>query len=81
MMKATFCGQPQGMFTVTVTKPEHGVFEIMPALPAGGMLPAGSVITVAATPAYGFAVDGVFDTIPGAFGRKACETDSDPRLQ
>ena len=76
MAEATLLGQTQAMFTVTVTKPENGTIAISPDLPDDGKLPAGSVVTVTATPAPGFAVDSVFYAIRGHFGREAYETAS-----
>ena len=37
-------------FTVTLVPPVHGKVQLTPALPADGKYPAGTVVTVAATP-------------------------------
>jgi acetyl esterase len=44
-------------FTVTGVPPEHGKVALKPALPADGKYPAGTVVTVAATPDPVFAID------------------------
>lgn len=54
-------------FTITAQKPENGTISISPALPADGKVAPGTVFTVTATPAPGFAIDSVFYSIPGRF--------------
>ncbi len=54
-------------FTITVRNPENGTIAITPALPADGKVAPGSVFTVTATPAPGFAIDSVNYSIAGRF--------------
>ncbi len=54
-------------FTITVRNPENGTIAITPALPADGKVAPGTVFTVTATPAPGFAIDSVNYTIAGRF--------------
>jgi len=58
-----------GSFTVTLVPPVHGKVQLIPSLPAEGKYPAGTVITVTATPDPGYAVDSVWYSIPGRFGQ------------
>ncbi len=58
-----------GPFTVTLVPPIHGKVTVTPALPADGKLPAGSVITLTATPDPGYALDSTWYTVPGQFGQ------------
>jgi acetyl esterase/lipase len=68
-----------GTFTVTLDPPVHGKVQVTPALPSGGTVPAGTVITVTATPDPGYAVDSVWYSIPGRFGQAYHET-TEPKL-
>jgi acetyl esterase len=54
-------------FTIRVQNPENGSIAISPELPADGKVAAGSVFTVKATPAPGFAIDSVYYSLPGRF--------------
>ena len=54
-------------FTITVRPPVNGTVTIDPALPADGKVAPGTVFTVKATPAPGYAIDSVFYSIPGSF--------------
>ena len=56
-------------FTITVRPPVNGTVTIDPALPADGKVAPGTVFTVKATPAPGYAIDSVFYSIPGQIGR------------
>lgn len=56
-------------YTVTLVAPEHGKVQIKPALPADGKYPAGTVVTVTATPDQGYALDSVWYSVPGRFGQ------------
>jgi len=58
-----------GSFKVTMVSPVHGKVQLTPALPADGTYPAGTVVTLTATPDSGYAVDSVWYSIPGAFGQ------------
>ena len=56
-------------FTVTLVPPVHGKVQLTPALPADGKYPAGTVVTVAATPDPGYALDSAWYSVPGRFGQ------------
>ncbi|MES2604972.1 MAG: alpha/beta hydrolase [Pseudomonadota bacterium] len=60
--------------TVTVEQPEHGTLMFTPALPADGQVEAGSRFTVYAEPSAGYALDTVFEAMPGRFGRSYIES-------
>lgn len=62
-----------GPFTVTLVQPVHGKVQVTPPLPADGKLPAGSVLTLTATPDPGYALDSTFYSVPGQFGQMAHE--------
>ncbi|MEO8519924.1 MAG: alpha/beta hydrolase fold domain-containing protein [Acidobacteriota bacterium] len=55
--------------TVTVVPPEHGKVQLQPTLPDGGTYPAGTVVTVTATPDQGYALDSMWYSVPGRFGQ------------
>ena len=56
-------------FTVTLVAPVHGKVQLNPALPGDGKYPAGTVVTVTATPDSGYAVDSAWYSVPGRFGQ------------
>ena len=56
-------------FTVTLVPPVHGKLQLIPALPADGKYPAGTVVTVTATPDSGYALDSAWYSVPGRFGQ------------
>jgi acetyl esterase len=56
-------------FTVTLVPPTHGKVQLTPPLPADGKYPAGTVVTVAATPDQGYALDSAWYSVPGRFGQ------------
>jgi acetyl esterase len=56
-------------FTVTLVPPEHGKVQLKPALPADGKYPAGTVVTVTATPDAGYALDSMWYSVAGRFGQ------------
>ena len=56
-------------FTVTLVPPVHGKVQLTPPLPADGKYPAGTVVTVAATPDAGYALDSAWYSVPGRFGQ------------
>lgn len=66
------------MHTVTLDPLENGTIKLDPALPADGKYSAGTEVTVTASPASGFAVDGVYYSIPGRFGAMYHEAASSP---
>src|ERR1700722_15386291 len=58
-----------GPFTVTLVPPVHGKVQITPALPADSKYPAGTVVTLTATPDAGYALDSTWYSVPGQFGQ------------
>ena len=56
-------------FTVTVVPPVHGTLQLVPALPADGKYPAGTIVTLRATPDRGYVLDSVWYSVPGQFGQ------------
>jgi acetyl esterase/lipase len=56
-------------FTVTLEPPVHGTVHLTPPLPAGGKYPAGTLVTVTATPDSGYVLDSAWYSIPGRFGQ------------
>jgi acetyl esterase/lipase len=56
-------------FTVTLVPAAHGKVQLNPALPADGKYPAGTVVTVTATPDAGYALDSAWYSVPGRFGQ------------
>lgn len=61
--------QDKSSFTVTLVPPVHGKVQLTPPLPSDGKYPAGTVVTVAATPDSGFALDSAWYSVPGRFGQ------------
>ena len=61
-------GAQSAAFTVTVIPPVHGKLQLSPPLPADGKYPAGTELTLAATPDPGYALDSVWYSTPGRFG-------------
>jgi acetyl esterase/lipase len=57
-----------GSFAVTVDPVEHGSIQLDPALPEGGKLADGTVVTVRATPEDGYALDSIYYAVPGQWG-------------
>ncbi len=51
---------PDGPFTVTITKPEHGTLSVNPVLPSDGIVAKGTMLTVTATPDDGYALDSCY---------------------
>jgi len=49
--------------------PAHGKVQLTPPLPADGKYPAGTVVTVTATPDSGYALDSAWYSVPGRFGQ------------
>jgi len=56
-------------FAVEIETPENGTLSVDPPIPADGRVPAGTVLTVTATPDAGYALDSGFYVVPGRFGR------------
>src|SRR3954470_15828910 len=61
--------QDKPSFTVTLVPPVHGKVQLTPPLPADGKYPAGTVVTVMATPDPGYALDSAWYSVPGRFGQ------------
>jgi acetyl esterase/lipase len=62
---STFAQEQSETVSVTVEKPQHGTIKLTPAVPSNGQMPLGTVITVKATPAPGYAVDSIYFYNPG----------------
>src|SRR5215510_7800345 len=60
---------PAASYTVTLVPPVHGTVDLVPALPADGKYPAGTVVTVKAKPAAGYAIDSIWYSVAGRFGQ------------
>ena len=56
-------------FTVTLVPPVHGKVQLTPALPPDGKYPAGTVVTVTATPDSGYVLDSAWYSVRGQFGQ------------
>jgi acetyl esterase/lipase len=56
-------------FAVTIDKPENGSITIEPSLPEDGKVAPGTVLTIKASPAAGFALDSGYYSAPGMFGK------------
>jgi acetyl esterase/lipase len=67
-------------FMVTLEKPENGSIKVSPSIPAGGKVHKGTVITVMASPAAGYAFDGGYFYNNGGRGRMYFES-MDPVFQ
>ncbi|MBR9854066.1 MAG: alpha/beta hydrolase [Algicola sp.] len=55
----------QETFKVTQVSPEHGSYVVTPEVPADGMVPSGTELTVTATAAKGYSLDAVYYTFKG----------------
>ena len=56
-------------FTVTLVPPVHGRLPVVPPVPPDGTYPAGTVITLRATPERGYVLDSAWYSVPGRFGQ------------
>ena len=56
-------------FTVTLVPPIHGTLQVVPPVPRDGKYPAGTVITLRATPERGYVLDSAWYSVPGRFGQ------------
>jgi acetyl esterase len=65
-------------FTVVADKPLNGAYKFDPPLPADGKYPAGTVITVTASPDKGYVIDAGYYSIPGRWGQMFYESMSSP---
>src|SRR5262245_18917791 len=59
--------QPAGTFSVTVDPVVNGRLQITPAIPEDRAVPAGTVITMTATPNSGYVLDSLYCSLPGRF--------------
>ena len=55
-------------FSVTLDPVKNGSITLDPPVPDGGAFPAGTVVTVRATPAEGYVVDSIYYSVPGRWG-------------
>ena len=55
-------------YPVILDPVKNGSITLDPPLPDDGKYPAGSVVTVRATPAQGYAVDSIYYSVPGRWG-------------
>lgn len=66
-------------YTVTVVPPENGAYTVTPKIPENGQVAAGTVLTVKAKPASGYALDAIYYTvIGGMWGTTSHEKFSSP---
>lgn len=65
-------------FSVIVDKSVNGTLDIDPAPAADGTYPAGSVLTLTATPAPGYVLDSLYFSVPGRFGQMYHESMASP---
>jgi acetyl esterase len=56
-------------FKVIIDQPVNGTVVLDPQLPADGLYPAGTIVTVTATPAAGFVLDAGYFSVPGMWGQ------------
>ncbi|MGD0756679.1 MAG: alpha/beta hydrolase [Bacteroidales bacterium] len=61
-------------FKVIVDKPVNGTFKLDPALPSDGQYPEGTIVTVTAKPAAGYALDAVYYSDKGRWGQMYFES-------
>jgi acetyl esterase len=64
----------ESTFLVTVDVPENGSIKLDPELSADGKVPAGTTLTVTATPNPGYAFDGGYYAKPGKWGKMYYES-------
>lgn len=58
-------GIPMKAYHVSVDQPTNGTISVHPAVPASGMFPGGTVLTVKINPAAGYAIDSGYSTVHG----------------
>jgi len=69
LVAAGSLGAQATSFTVTLVPSIHGKVQLTPALPPDGKFPAGTVVTLTATPDPGYALDSTWYSVPGQFGQ------------
>src|SRR5688500_7499134 len=62
--------------TLTVEQPEHGSLTFTPAVPEDGRVPTGTRVSVSADAEAGYALDTIWEAVPGPFGRMYTESRS-----
>ncbi|MFH0842925.1 MAG: alpha/beta hydrolase, partial [Bacteroidota bacterium] len=75
VMSGSLFSQP---FTVNLDQPVNGTFKVDPEPPADGKYPAGTVLTVTATPSPGYVVDAGYYSVKGRWGNMYHESSSSP---
>jgi acetyl esterase len=55
-------------YIVTLDPAENGTYTVNPPLPADGKYPAGTEVTVKASPAPGYILDAIYFSVPGRWG-------------
>lgn len=65
-------------FKVTLDNAIHGAVQLSPALPDDGLYPAGTQVTVTATPDKGYVLDSVYFSVPGPWGPQFHESPTSP---
>lgn len=65
-------------YNVVLDDPLNGSFKVDPPLPADGKYPAGTEVTVTATPDKGYVVDAGYYSIPGMWGSMYHESPASP---
>ena len=77
MSRVALFGQtqaPKAIFTVTLDPVENGALKVEPSLPEDGKVKEGTVLTVTATPAPGYAFDSGYYAQPGMWGKMFYES-------
>lgn len=64
-------------YSVTLDPADNGTFTVNLPLPADGKYPAGTVVTVKATPAPGYILDALYYSVPGRWGKMYHESQTD----
>lgn len=66
------------LFSVVLDTPENGTFEVTPSPGKGGKYPAGTVLTVSASPDENFILDALYYSVPGRWGQMYFESMESP---
>ncbi len=56
---------PGEKFEVTLVPPDNGTYMVSPEIPSDGRVPAGTRLTIRATPSPGFALDAIYYSVEG----------------
>lgn len=65
-------------YSVVLDEPENGTFKVDPPLQADCKYPAGTAVTVTATPDKGYVLDAGYYSIPGMWGSMYHESPASP---